>query len=74
MFVCMNNNSVSTQDPKRGKTQMGENKIPTNSSSFFPSGLIEPSLYIVLPMLLKMPIRDDIVVLHQFLPVNSRYE
>ena len=53
---------------------MGENKIPTNSSSFFPSGLIEPSLSIVLPMLLKMPIRDDIVVLHQFLLVNSRYE
>ena len=42
----------------------------TNSSSGFPGWLIEPSLDIILPMLLEVPIRDNIVVLNHGLPVK----
>ena len=38
----------------------------TNSSSGFPGRLVEPCLDIVLPVLLEMTIRDNIVVLHFF--------
>jgi hypothetical protein len=36
----------------------------TSSSSLFAGRLVEPCLHIVLPVLLEMPVRDDIVVLH----------
>ena len=71
MFTCMNNQSVTQFRTKTGQTQMQENNIPTNSSSLLASWLIEPCLHIVLPVLFKMPIRDNIVVLHHFLPASK---
>jgi hypothetical protein len=38
----------------------------TNAASLLAGGLVEPCLDIVLPVLLEVPVGDDVVVLHHF--------
>ena len=60
---CKNGNMNDT------KEMAGQ--LLTNSSSGLAGGLVKPCPHIVLPMLFKVPIRYDIVVLHG-LPICTK--
>lgn len=54
--------------------QKSTRRFLTNSSPRLSSRLIEPYLHIILSMLLKVPIRHNIVMLHHILPEYMKWQ